>query len=152
MPLGRSVAKPGDKLVAKIVDLTTSASATRERLITGAYRGDNGRNPLFKYDSLLSRVDQADPIYKKIGVAIKAGKYDEANLTIENRITDGVAMGVLTQEEGDFMLAFEKDVLEMVNVDHFPLEALGPVSVKHDAPAAEKKPAKKKAKKSEETA
>ena len=155
MPLGRSVAKPSDKLVAKIVDLTTSATATRERLITGTYRGDNGRNPMFKYDSLLARVDRADPIYKKIGIALKAGKYDESNLTIENRITDGIAMGVLTQEEGDFMLAFEKDVLEMVNVDHFPLEGLGPVSVKHDSlnesAKTEKAPAKKKAsKKSEE--
>lgn len=156
MPFGRTVAKPGDKLVAKIVDLTTSATATRERLITGTYRGDNGNNPMFKYDSLLSRVDQADPIYKKIGDALKAGKYDEANLTIENRITDGVAMGVLTQAEGDFMAEFEKDVLEMVNVDHFPLEGLGPVSVKHESvkheAKAEKKPAKKKAEKSEETA
>jgi acyl-CoA dehydrogenase len=52
-------------------------------------------------------------------------------LTIENRITDGIAMGVLTQEEGDFMIAFEQDVLDMVNVDHFPLEGLGPVSIKH---------------------
>ena len=64
-------------------------------------------------------------------------------------------MGFLTQEEGDFMIAFEKDVLEMVNVDHFPLEGLGPVSVKHDSTAqaeenADKKPAKKKAKKTEE--
>jgi len=50
------------------------------------------------------------------------------------------------------MTAFEKDVLEMVNVDHFPLDDLGPVSVKHEAAKAEKKPAKKKAKKSEETA
>jgi acyl-CoA dehydrogenase len=87
---------------------------------------------------------------------LKAGQYNEANLTIENRITDGVAMGVLTQEEGDFMIAFEKDVLEMVNVDHFPLESLGPVSVKHESvkheAAAEKKPAKKKAKKPEKTA
>jgi acyl-CoA dehydrogenase len=148
MPLGRSVAKPGDKLIAKIVDLTTASTGTRERLITGTYRGDNGRNPLFKYDSLLARVDRADPIYKKIGEALKAGKYDEANLTIENRITDGVAMGVLTQEEGDFMTAFEKDVLEMVNVDHFPLEGLGSVSVKHGAlEKAKKKPAKKKAEK-----
>jgi acyl-CoA dehydrogenase len=139
--------------VAKIVDLTTSATATRERLITGTYRGDNGRNPMFKYDSLLARADQADPIYKKIGIALKAGQYDESNLTIENRITDGVAMGVLTQEEGDFMIAFEKDVLEMVNVDHFPLEALGPVSVKHDAPVkTEKKTAKKKATKKAEEA
>jgi acyl-CoA dehydrogenase len=114
------------------------------RLVTG--------NPMFKYDSLLTRVEQADPIYKKIGIALKAGQYNEANLTIENRITDGVAMGVLTQEEGDFMIAFEKDVLEMVNVDHFPLESLGPVSVKHESVKAEKKPAKKKAKKPEKTA
>jgi acyl-CoA dehydrogenase len=104
---------------------------------------------------LLARVDQADPIYKKIGIALKAGKYDESNLTIENRITDGVTMGVLTQDEADFMVAFEKDVLEMVNVDHFPLEGLGPVSVKHDVSEqktkAEKKPVKKTvAKKTEE--
>jgi acyl-CoA dehydrogenase len=154
MPLGRSAAKPTDKIVAKIVDLTTSATATRERLITGTYRGDNGRNPMFKYDSLLARVDQADPIYKKIGIALKAGKYDESNLTIENRITDGVTMGVLTQDEADFMIAFEKDVLEMVNVDHFPLEGLGPVSVKHNISEqktkTEKKPAKKAAAKKTE--
>lgn len=150
MPLGRSVAKPSDKLVAKIVDLTTSATATRERLITGTYRGDNGRNPMFKYDSLLARVDKADPIYKKIGIALKANKYDESNLTIENRITDGIAMGILTQEEGDFMTAFEKDVLEMVNVDHFPLESLGPVSVKHESAKAKAKTAKKPAKKKED--
>jgi len=55
------------------------------------------------------------------------------------------------------MIAFEKDVLEMVNVDHFPLDSLGTVSVKHDSSQKKaktgKKPAKKKAAKaSEETA
>jgi acyl-CoA dehydrogenase len=63
-------------------------------------------------------------------------------------------MGVLTQDEADFMIAFEKDVLEMVNVDHFPLEGLGPVSVKHNMSEqktkAEKKPAKKAAAKKTE--
>ncbi|MTI14577.1 acyl-CoA dehydrogenase [Sansalvadorimonas verongulae] len=132
LPLGRRAQKPGDKLINHIVGLTTAKTETRERLIQGIYRGEmmsNGqRNPLAVYDSLLDRADRADPIYKKIGQALKAGKYNEAELTIEGRIAEGVAMGILTQEEGDFMLAFERDVLDMVNVDDFPLEHFGPVA------------------------
>ena len=144
LPLGRTAKEPSDKMVAKIVDLTSANTGTRERLIQGIYRGDNGKNPLFQYDSLLARVDKADPIYKKIGGAIKAGKFDESNLTIEGRIHDAVEMGVLTKDEGEFMIDFEKDVLDLVNVDDFPLEHFGEVSIKHDEPAPAKKTRKKK--------
>ena len=136
LPLGRRAKMPGDKLVNRIVELTTAKTDSRERLIEGIYRSDtlqNGnRNPLAVYDSLLERADQAEPIYKKIAQALKAGQYNEAELTIEGRITEGVTLGVLTQDEGDFMLAFEKDVLDMVNVDDFPLEHFGPVAENHD--------------------
>ncbi len=142
MPIGRVAKAPSDKLVAKIVDLVTSHNETRERLIAGTYRGEtisNGypetlRNPLAVYDGLLNRVDQADVIYKKIDRALKEGKYDEAALSIEGRITDGVQMGILTADEGEFMLAFEKDVLDMIHVDHFPLEYFGPVAENQDRP------------------
>ena len=140
MPLGRRAKAPNDKLVAKVVDLVSYHTDTRERLIQGAYRGEkygaayeNGlRNPLAVYDSLLDRVEKAEGIYKKIGDAIKAGKYDEATLSIEGRINEGVEMGILTADEGEFMIAFEKDVLEMVHVDHFPLEHFGTVAENHD--------------------
>lgn len=144
LPLGRTAKAPSDKTIAKIVDLTSAATGTRERLIEGIYRGDNGKNPLFMYDSLLSRAEKAEPIYKKIGIALKEGKFNEANLTIEGRIHDAVEMNVLTKDEGDFMIAFEKDVLDMVNVDDFPLEHFGEVAIKHDEPAPAKKPGKKK--------
>ena len=152
LPLGRRAQKPGDKLINRIVELTSAKTDTRERLIDGIYRDDNGRNPLHTYDTLLDRVDQADPIYKKIGLAIKAGKYNEAELTIEGRITDGVAMGVLTQEEGEFMLAFEKDVLDVINVDDFPLEHFGPVAENHDKVVEAPKAARNRKKKQSEIA
>ncbi|CAM3627394.1 acyl-CoA dehydrogenase [Parendozoicomonas haliclonae] len=143
LPLGRRMKKPGDTLINRIVDLVSSKSATRERLIGNIYRADTRkaatRNPLAVYDTLLDRVERADPIYKKISQALKDGKYNEAELTIEGRITEGVALGVLTQEEGDFMLAFEKDVLDMVNVDDFPLEHFGPVSENQDKKVAPQK-------------
>lgn len=147
MPFGRTTQLPGDKLTAKISELISSDTPTRDRLTEGVYRGESvaGDNPIATYDSLLKRVDKADPIYKKIGVALKAGKYDEANLTIENRISEGVDLGVITQEEADFMTEFEKDVFEMVTVDDYPLEYFGKVAIKHEAPkkAAAKKPAAK---------
>ncbi|MCL6271415.1 acyl-CoA dehydrogenase [Sansalvadorimonas sp. 2012CJ34-2] len=132
LPLGRRARKPGDRLVSKVVGLVTAATQTRERLIQGIYRGDSGHNPLYAYDSLLCRVEKADPIYRKIGEALKKGRYNEAELTIEGRITQGVAIGILTEEEGRFMLEFEKDVLDMINVDDFPLEHFGSVAVNHD--------------------
>jgi len=131
LPLGRAAKAPDDKTVARIVAKITAATATRERLIEGTFRSESSNHPMFKYDSLLARVDKADPIYKKIGDALKAGKFDEATLTIEGRIHDAVALGVLSQDEGDFMIEFEKDVLEMINVDHFPLEHFGPVAIKY---------------------
>ncbi|WP_300432685.1 acyl-CoA dehydrogenase [uncultured Thalassolituus sp.] len=152
MPFGRRAQAPSDKLVAKVVDLVSYHTDTRERLIQGVYRDETYgtaynnkmRNPLAVYDSLLDRVEKAEGIYKKIGEALKAGKYDEAALSIEGRIKDGVSMGVLTAEEGEFMLDFEKDVLEMVHVDHFPLEHFGPVAENHDKDVAKKTSSKKK--------
>ena len=153
MPLGRRAKAPSDKLVAKIVEQVSYHTDTRERLINGVFRGEKiglaygegMENPLFTYDSLLSRVEQAESIYKKIGEALKAGKYDEATLSIEGRITTGVEMGILTAEEGEFMIAFEKDVLEMVHVDHFPLEHFGSVAENQDKEVAKKTSGKKKA-------
>ena len=54
-------------------------------------------------------------------------------------------MGVLTKDEGEFMIDFEKDVLDLVNVDDFPLEHFGEVSIKYDEPKPAKKTRKKKA-------
>ena len=43
------------------------------------------------------------------------------------------------------MIAFEKDVLEMVHVDHFPLEHFGSVAENQDKEVAKKTSGKKKA-------
>lgn len=146
LPFGRRTKAPSDKLIAKIVDLVSLKTETRERMIDGIYRDEamgtayeESTNPVFAYDSLLDRVEKAEPIYKKIGAALKAGKYDEATLSIEGRITNGVEMGVLTAEEGEFMIEFEKDVLEMVHVDHFPLEFFGEVAENQDKKKASAK-------------
>ncbi|MDF1763439.1 MAG: acyl-CoA dehydrogenase [Oleibacter sp.] len=160
MPLGRRAKAPSDKLISSIVDQVSFHTDTRERMIKGIYRGEKiglayGEgltNPLATYDSLLDRVEKAEGIYKKIGAALKAGKYDESNLSIEGRITDGVKMGIMTEEEGVFMIDFEKDVLEMVHVDSFPLEFFGPVAENQDKEVAKKATGKKKAESDSETA
>ncbi len=132
LPLGRQVEPPEDSLISKVVQLISAATDSRERLLEGCWRDDNGNNPLSNYDSLLQRVDQADPIYRRISLALKKGRFSETELTIEGRISAAVDLGILSREEGAFILSFEQDVLKMVNVDDFPLEHFGPVVEPHD--------------------
>ncbi len=146
LPLGRRAHKPNDDLVHKVVDLVTANTDTRERLTAGIYRGEgisgaDGKpvpNPLAIYDGLLERATQAEPLYKKISQALKEGRYDETELTIEGRITQGQTLGVLTEKEAAFMTEFERDVLTMVNVDDFPLEYFGSVSENQERKQEEK--------------
>ena len=128
LPLGRTAKKPSDKQIAAVVALVTHNSQTRTRMTAGLYREDNGRNPIATYDSLLDRVERAETLYRKINQAVRDGVLPESDLGIERRISACVAQGLLCADDGEFMLAFEKDVLAMVNVDAFPLEQFGSVA------------------------
>jgi acyl-CoA dehydrogenase len=132
LPFGRTQNVPSDKLVSKLADLITSENGTRERLTAGIYRGDNGKNAVAKYDSLLKRVDRADPLYKAVQIAVKSGKFNADELTIEGRINEAAKMDLLSADDAAFMVEFEKDVLEMISVDHFEPDHFGPMSELQD--------------------
>lgn len=127
-PRGRRARQPEDALINKISALITAHTDTRERMIQGAYRAATGPAFLHKYDALLTDVERAEPLYRKIHKAVKAGQYKNTELSIEGRIREGVALGVLSEEEASFMLDFEKEVLAIIEVNDFPLEHFGPVA------------------------
>lgn len=129
LPYGITARKPSDKLVAKVAGLITADTEARSRLIDGIYQGEKVGggmdNPVYVYNQMLKDVERAQPLYKKISKAVKKDIVDADLLHIEERIAKCEELGVLTKEEAAFMTEFEARVLDMINVDDFPFDALG---------------------------
>ncbi|MDY7025751.1 MAG: acyl-CoA dehydrogenase [Pseudomonadota bacterium] len=125
MPCGKTAQMPGDKLVRELATAVSTESDLRTELLKGAaLAGTEDDNMILQYNALIRDAAKAKPIYQKVGRAFKKGEIDAINLHIEDQITAANKAGIISQEDADFMLAFEKKVLDIVNVDEHPFDSL----------------------------
>jgi len=136
LPLGKRAKAPTDNLVTEVSELITNDTESRKRLIKGTFQGESKieglENPIYVYNKLISEVDRATPLYKKVAKAVKDDMFNADLLHIEDRITACGEKGILTAEEVTFMIDFETRVLNMLQVDDFEFDAIGANAQSYD--------------------
>ncbi|MCM2131133.1 acyl-CoA dehydrogenase [Larsenimonas rhizosphaerae] len=125
-PLGRRHQIPSDQVARRIAQAISTDTPLRHRLTEltwDTWQEGDRENPLYRYNCLLRDQARAEPLYKKLQKAQSRGDIPAHKLHPEQRIEAGIASGLLSAEEGEFMIAFETEVLDMLTVDDFDFDA-----------------------------
>lgn len=120
-PFGRAYRPPRDALHKKIVKTMLTPSELRDRITAYCFTPKSTSELGFHLDEALTQVQSADPIYKKLTQAVKAGtipfKYKFAD-----RLHDARQSGVLSQEDVDTVSQFEVLREEIIKVNEFSFD------------------------------
>ncbi len=123
-PRGRTYFAPGDRLGRKVADLVLNATATRDRLCHGVYREVHAGNPLGQLQQALELTPQAELIEKKLRVeGVKTGRIGA--LDLPGQIEAGLTLGIISPAEATLLRDYDRQVMEIVNVDEFAADDLG---------------------------
>lgn len=116
-PLGRSYGGPSDKLTTKVSKLFTTDSNVRRRHFENVFAENLPTNAVGLVEDVFQQQINLQPIFGKIRSAIKDGTIDKS--LGQEQITLAIDAGVISEEEGEKLLAFNKDLMEVIHVDHF---------------------------------
>jgi acyl-CoA dehydrogenase len=126
-PRGLTYFAPSDRLSRRVADLVTAATPTRERLGLHAYTALNDKSPLGQLQEVLTLADAAEALEKRIREeGVKTGRVTA--LDLPGRISQSVAVGILTEAEGARLAEFDRKVMHIVRVDDFAPHELIPGS------------------------
>ncbi len=116
-PLGTHFDAPKDHLDTRLVDLFTSATETRARLLQGTFDQNLPTNPVGHVNAVFHKSLELAPLNKRIRDSIKAGDIDRA-LGAE-QITLARQAGIITDSEAMALFEFDNELMKVINVDHF---------------------------------
>ena len=124
LPLGKRWHMPADSLVSRIAKDISTDTALRSYLLEDTWQTQDGTqdNPLARYNALLKDNERAAAIYQTVGKAAAKGELPMTALHPEQRFDAAHEIGLLSNEDHDFMVAYEAEVLEMLTVDDFPFD------------------------------
>jgi acyl-CoA dehydrogenase len=126
-PRGLTYFAPSDRLSRRVADLVTAATPTRERLGLHAYTTLNDKSPLGLLQEVLTLADAAEALEKRVREeGVKTGRVTA--LDLPGRISQSVAVGILTEAEGARLAEFDRKVMQIVRVDDFAPHELIPGS------------------------
>ena len=121
-PLGMHFKAPSDRLETRLVQSVTENNATRDRLTTGLYMEQGDNNPLAHVNEVFLESLELEPLNKKIKQAIKdkiIPKLQGLELIAKAREAD-----VISKEEADQLIAFDEQLMSVINVDDFEQDEL----------------------------
>jgi acyl-CoA dehydrogenase len=121
MPFGRVRKAPSDKLDSKVARILQTPSATRSRIGRGQYLAPTEHNPAGKVELALSVILQAEPVFDKV---CKAQGKRRPFLRLDMIAEEGLAQGIISQEEAELLREAEQHRLDTINVDDFEPEQL----------------------------
>lgn len=121
-PLGKTKYYPDDDVHKELASIIQRPSASRSRLIEGAYLIDDGKHPIGKLETTLQLATNLEPLFHILQQAYKKKKIQARDLT--KQMEEARALGYITQEELEKLQAFEKAVAEIIAVDDFSPEEL----------------------------
>ncbi len=116
-PFGAYRKAPSDRLGQQVAQLLLEPSATRTRLITGAFLSPVESNPVGQLEASLSEIIAVEPLEKQLKQAQKEGKI--AGLSYQEVISAGVSAGVITEAEAEQIRAAEQARQAIIAVDDF---------------------------------
>ena len=143
-PLGKPFKAPQDSLDTTLANLFTQNTDLRQRYLANVFAENTDVNPAGQANHVFLENDRLQPIFKKIFAAIKAKRIKK---TIGNQqITLAKDAGVITAAEAKQLMAYDKQLMEIIHVDHFEEKEL----IRTKPPAKKKAVAKKAAVKKEQ--
>lgn len=116
-PLGKSFAPPQDQLDTAVANLFTSNTALRQRYLSNVFDENITVNPAGKANAVFLKHDELKPLFSKIVQAIKAKTIPKA--IGAKQIEIAKAAEVITVAEAKELLAYDKQLMEVIHVDHF---------------------------------
>jgi len=121
-PLGRPHVVPSDRLGHEVARLLIAPSATRDRLTAGMFIAQDADDPVAAIERALSATILAEPVEAKLNVAIKEGRLAgqvAPGAGIEVIAERAIAVGVITEEERQSLVAQRALVGQVIRVDDF---------------------------------
>ena len=116
-PLGKSFKTPQDSLDTTLANLFTQNTDLRQRYLANVFAENTDVNPAGQTNHVFLEYDRLQPIFKKIFAAIKAKTIKKA---IGNQqITLAKEAGVITAAEAKKLMVYDKQLMEIIHVDHF---------------------------------
>jgi acyl-CoA dehydrogenase len=141
-PLGKSFKAPHDSLDTKLANLFTQNTDLRKRYLANVFAENIDVNPAGQANHVFLENDRLQPIFKKIFAAIKAKTIKKA--MGNQQIALAKDAGVLTAAEAKQLMAYDKQLMEIIHVDHFEeKELVRTTPVARRKAAAKKSPVKK---------
>lgn len=122
-PRGRQYSAPDDRLARKLASLVMEPTSVRDRLCYPVYREVQSRNSLGLLQQALEQSAQAEVLEKRIRVeGVKTGRITA--LDLPGQIREAETMGLVTQEEAEWLRQYDALVMELIHVDDFAPEEL----------------------------
>ena len=131
-PRGLTYFAPADRLGRRVADLVLNNTATRASMSRLLYRADEPHNVLAALQNVLEMAPVAESLERKLRVeGQKTGRVTALNLP--DQIEQSRALGILSEQEANFLVQYDRQVMDIVNVDDFAPHELGLAS--QEAPA-----------------
>ena len=123
-PSGLHYSAPDDRLGRKLAELVLQPSAVRDRLCEPVYRKIEPHNALGLLQEVLELAARAEELEKKIRVeGVKTGRI--RSLALPQQIAEARALGIVSGEEAEWLLEYDRKVMHIVDVDDFAAHELG---------------------------
>ena len=123
-PRGLTYFAPADRLGRSVADLVLSDSRTRASLSSLLYRRKGPGNPLADLQTALEMAAVAEPLQKKLRVmGQKSGRVSA--LDLGEQIEQARTLGILSEEEAQFLADYDQRVMAIIDVDDFAADELG---------------------------
>jgi hypothetical protein len=120
-PFGKVYRFPKDSLQHAIVSTMLCTSSLRDRLTQYCYVGKNKNDLSYRLDTALAHIPIMEPIYKKLQHAMKERAiphwYD-----FKARVEAAEEAQMITTEEAQMLIEFEKLRGEIIKVDEFSFD------------------------------
>ncbi|HEY7929847.1 MAG TPA: acyl-CoA dehydrogenase [Steroidobacteraceae bacterium] len=129
-PRGLTYFAPSDRLGRRVAELVMSPTATRDSLSRFIYHGAAPAPeaaPTYSLNALqqaLQLADRAEPLEKRLRVeGVRTGRISA--LEPQAQIEQARTLGLLSEDEADFLADYDRRVLELISVDDFDAQELG---------------------------
>lgn len=119
-PFGRAYHGPNDFLHKQIVSPMLSPSEVRDRLTQYCYLTKKDNELGLQLDQALQQVSTIDLLWKKLYKAVHSGLIREYHLP--EQVEAGKRLKILSADEADHLLAFEKIRSEIIKVNEFTFD------------------------------
>ena len=131
LPLGRSYNKPSDKLHNQIAAMMMEPTALRDRLTNEAYFGTDADDVTGRMECAFNELIKIEPVYNRFLKAVAKRQAEGLNLT--DQLASAVEKKILTQEEADQIVEFDKLRYDALATDEFSQDYIAGKQVEHVA-------------------